>query len=687
MWDEGYALRSSHDVVQQGRIVGRVETESRLRSLDRLMKEVQERSATSDGLLCGRDGGEVLCFPSRHYETGRRFPLLEASGRPALPVSKALLGEAGSEEARDLRGTRVLAGYVPLAGHPLALVEKIDVAELYFPLRDKVSLLALVVLGFIAAGTMLLQKLVRPALAQVIAERQRMKSILDNSLDAFVAVDAGGAVRDWNPQAERVFGWSAQEALGRDLESLLFPQPGPPASPGSPREPVLRGAAAASSRRMEVLAVGKDGEEIPVELSVATFADGASRATSAFLRDLREQKAAEKALDTARSALAHSQKLEAVGKLTGGIAHDFNNVLQVVKVSLQLLKLENEGSETVQKRVALAAGAVDRGAKLSAQLLAFARKQPLKPASTHLGRVLREMNDLLQRAIGESVEIETVVAGGLWNTFVDPGQLEHVILNLAINARDAMKGAGRLTIEVGNAHLDEEYVRIEPGLKPGQYVMLAVSDTGCGMSPEVAAHAFEPFFTTKPEGQGTGLGLSMAYGFVKQSGGHIRIYSEVGHGTTIRIYLPRSFEKEEAVRVAAAGKIEGGRETILVVEDDLAVQAAAVDILTGLGYRVLKADNAEMALGILDSGVAVDLLFTDVVMPGVVRSPELARRARMLLPDIQVLFTSGYTQNAIVHGGRLDPGVHLLSKPYGREQLARKIRELLANRSKEAVSS
>jgi CheY-like chemotaxis protein len=264
---------------------------------------------------------------------------------------------------------------------------------------------------------------------------------------------------------------------------------------------------------------------------------------------------------------------------------------------------------------------------------------------------------------------------------VDPNQLENVILNLAINARDAMPGGGRLTIEIGNALLDDSYVAAEPDITPGQYVMIAVSDTGSGMSREVLERACEPFFTTKPEGVGTGLGLSMAYGFVKQTGGHFRIYSEVGHGTTVKMYFPRSAEAENTVTRLTAGAAEGGSETVLVVEDDPAVQRTVVEMLGSLGYRVLKADNASAALVIVQSGMPIDLLFTDVVMPGPLRSPELARQAKALQPDMAVLFTSGYTQNAIVHGGRLDPGVELLSKPYGRDQLARKVRHLLANRS------
>jgi signal transduction histidine kinase/DNA-binding response OmpR family regulator len=385
-------------------------------------------------------------------------------------------------------------------------------------------------------------------------------------------------------------------------------------------------------------------------------------------------------LSSAHDALIRSQKLEAIGKLTGGVAHDFNNILQVIGGNLQLLQVAlPDGRAT--RYVASALQAVQRGAKLSSQLLAYARRQPLQPVVINPARAIADMDDMLRRVLGETIEIEMIKAGGLWSMAADPHQLENVLLNLAINARDAMPGGGKLTIEIGNAMLDDGYVASEPDIKPGQYVMFAISDTGCGMSPEVLERACEPFFSTKPEGHGTGLGLSMAYGFVKQTGGHFKIYSEEGEGTTFKLYFPRSFEVEASqapIQGGASLASTGGNETILVVEDDLSVQGTVVELLGSMGYRVLKADNADSALGILKSGLPIDMLFTDVVMPGQLRSPELARHARGLHPHIAVLFTSGYTQNAIVHGGRLDPGVELLSKPYGRDQLARKVRSMLA---------
>ncbi|MFC3123740.1 PAS domain-containing protein [Pseudoroseomonas globiformis] len=388
----------------------------------------------------------------------------------------------------------------------------------------------------------------------------------------------------------------------------------------------------------------------------------------------------------AEAKLVQAQKMETVGQLTGGVAHDFNNLLQVVSGSLQLLGRDIAGNPRAERHVTNAMAGVARGTRLAAQLLAFGRRQALEPRVVNAARLLRGMDDLLHRALGEAVEVETVLGGGLWNTFIDPTQLENALLNLAINARDAMGGRGRLTIELANAHLDDDYARTHEEVTPGQYVMLAVTDTGIGMSPEVMARVFEPFFSTKEEGKGTGLGLSMVYGFVKQSGGHVKLYSEPGHGSTVRLYLPRAMQAEDVAVQMAAGPVVGGSETILVVEDDAAVREVVVEMLTDLGYRVLKAVDAASALIVIESGVPVDLLFTDVVMPGPLKSPELARKAQQRLPDLAVLFTSGYTENSIVHGGRLDAGVELLSKPYPREALARKVRHVLANRAQRSAA-
>lgn len=382
-------------------------------------------------------------------------------------------------------------------------------------------------------------------------------------------------------------------------------------------------------------------------------------------------------LERTQEVLRQSQKMEAIGNLAGGIAHDFNNLLQVITGNLQLLNRDVSGNDVAERRVAGALAGAARGARLASQLLSFGRRQPLEPKVINLSRLIREMDHLLRRSLGEAIEIDTIVSGGLWNTLVDPSNVENALLNLAINARDAMDGQGKLTIELGNAFLDDEYARSAIDVSPGQYVMLAVTDTGSGMTPDILEKVFDPFFTTKPDGKGTGLGLSMVYGFVKQSEGHIKIYSEAGSGTTVRIYLPRAMEAEDVLADNITGPVTGGSETVLVVEDEEAVRDVTVSLLTELGYKVLKAKDADSGLAIIESGAPIDLLFTDVVMPGRLKSRDLARKAKERLPTLGVLFTSGYTENSIVHGGRLDPGVNLLSKPYTREALARKIRQVL----------
>ena len=446
-----------------------------------------------------------------------------------------------------------------------------------------------------------------------------------------------------------------------------------------------------------------DGSAVWVSSNVSLLVDphGRPQALIAVKTDITERRRVEQALHElnetlehrverevaerakAEEALLQAQKMEAVGQLTGGIAHDFNNVLQIISGNLQLLYLLPQQDGSSRQRLETAIAAVERGAKLSSQLLSFARRQPLQPVVTDLGRLVRKMDPLLRRALGDATELALVVGGGLWNALVDPSQLENVILNLAINARDAMNDAGKLTIELGNAVLDTQRSQLAVDVPAGQYVLLSVADTGCGMSDAVLQRVFEPFFTTKPEGEGTGLGLSMAYGFVTQSRGHIRIDSEPGRGTAVKIYLPRS--AMEAVEDAAQldDEIVGGSETILVVEDDAGVRATVVDMLGALGYAVLKAEDGESALLMLRAGLHIDLLFTDVIMPGPVRSPDLARQAQQLLPELAVLFPSGYPQDAIVHGGRRDTGVALLSKPDRRDDLARKLRQVLAGRQRQ----
>ena len=378
--------------------------------------------------------------------------------------------------------------------------------------------------------------------------------------------------------------------------------------------------------------------------------------------------------------LREAQKMQAIGQLTGGIAHDFNNLLTVILGNLEIAQNKLAPDNPLQTRLGRAVWAAQRGAALTAQLLAFARKQPLAPAPIDLSHHIPDLLPLLQRTLGAPVDVRFVGVPGLWPAMADPAQFESALLNLALNARDAMPDGGSLTLELSNQFLDEAYARAHYEVTPGDYVMLAVSDTGIGMTPEVIARAFEPFFTTKPNGKGTGLGLAMVFGFVKQSRGHMKIYSEPGEGTTIRIYLPRADSSVTAApRSAAQPAAAGGTATILVVEDEAEVREVAVGILRDYGYRVFEAADGAAAIGLFDAHAAeIDLLLTDVVLPGALRGRDVAEHVAKARPQVRILFMSGYTENSIVHGGRLDEGVRLLGKPFTREQLGAKIGEILA---------
>ena len=376
-------------------------------------------------------------------------------------------------------------------------------------------------------------------------------------------------------------------------------------------------------------------------------------------------------------ALRQGQKMEATGQLTGGMAHDFNNILQVIQANLDLVKSAVPNDPAALARLNAAGAAADRGARLTQQLLAFARRQPLAPQPTNVARLVRDLADLLRHSLGERITIELDIADEPWNAKIDPGQLENAILNLAINARDAMPDGGTVTVEVSNATLDRRYAALHPDVTPGPYVLVAVDDTGTGMPPEVAAQAFDPFFTTKRDGKGTGLGLSMVYGFVRQSNGHIRIDSAIGQGTSVKLYLPRTMDPVRRP-VDRQRRRAGGSERVLVVEDNDEVRRAVVDMLSGWGYRVVAAENPDVAAAILEKDAAFDLLFTDVVMPGSMSAIELAAMAQRLRPGIAVLLTSGYARDLIPAEDR--PDYPLIAKPYRGEELMARLRGVLAAR-------
>lgn len=391
----------------------------------------------------------------------------------------------------------------------------------------------------------------------------------------------------------------------------------------------------------------------------------------------------------AEAALRQAQKMEAIGQLTGGVAHDFNNLLTVILGGLESIQklvsgLPDEPGRRIQRSAAMATHGAERAATLTARLLAFSRRQPLDPRAVDAARLVTGLADLLERTLGEAVELQTVAGAGLWKTFVDAGELENALVNLAVNARDAMSEGGRLTIETSNAWLDEDYLAMVPEpVQPGQYVLIAVSDTGAGMDADTFARVFEPFFTTKALGKGTGLGLSQVYGFVRQTGGHIRIYSEPGEGTTVKLYLPKAGEDAvEATETATLDAVVRGHgEVVLVVEDHEDLRRYASEVLSDLGYTIIAVGDPAEAVKILEAGRQVDLLFTDVILPGGMDGRRLADAATSLRPGLKVLFTTGYSRNAIVHNGRLDAGVHLISKPFTSSALGRKVRALLDENS------
>ncbi len=418
-------------------------------------------------------------------------------------------------------------------------------------------------------------------------------------------------------------------------------------------------------------------------------ADRAMRQTADQLRELNETLEERIAGEIAErmhveASLRQAQKMESIGQLTGGIAHDFNNLLQVISGNLEAMRQRFAAETNLQQGDRLrryadsAMQAAQRAAALTQRLLAFSRQQPLAPEVIDPNRLVGGMSELIRRTIGESIAMETVLAGGVWRVFVDPNQLENAVLNLAVNARDAMPDGGRLTIETANTHLDEDYADAQE-IAPGQYVAICVTDTGEGMTQQVIDKAFDPFFTTKPAGQGSGLGLSQVYGFVKQSNGHVKIYSETGAGTTVKIYLPRTMSAEApAVAPSAQPAPQGSSDTvILVVEDDPGVMSLTVDMLRRLNYQVVAASEGAAALRVLEERADIALLFTDVGLPGQYNGRQLADAARQRRPTLKVLFTTGYARNAIVHHGRLDPGLDLIVKPFSYASLASKVRAVL----------
>ncbi len=510
----------------------------------------------------------------------------------------------------------------------------------------------------------------RAAAERELREREsRYRAIFETAVDAIIVSDQHGIIQEFSRAAEAMTGYRAAELIGQNMRVLL-----PPTMRQEPERYTARYLW--TVRELEVCR--KDGSVFPAHLSIAEWWAGGHRHFTGILRDLSAQHREQAERTKLEAQLHQAQKMEAIGNLTGGMAHDFNNMLGVIIGNIDLLRDLKEDDPDIDELTHEALDAAFRGADLTRRLLAFARQQPLRPQHVDVNELVSGITRLLRRTIGEDVEISLDLASELWPVVVDPAQLEASLTNLATNARDAMANGGRLMIATANRTLDADYAAQHAEVVPGGYVMLEVSDTGCGMAPEVMHRIFEPFFTTKGRDKGTGLGLSMVFGFIKQSGGHIGVYSEPGIGTTFRLFLPRMAGDVPIVEESVATPLLHGRgESVLVVEDNAALRRVVTRQLGELGYRVLAAENAAAGLELLDRQ-SIDLLLTDIVMPGGINGRELARRAHQRWPGIKIVFTSGFSE-ARLNGdvGPLAACTPLLSKPYRKEDLASAAREAL----------
>ena len=613
----------------------------------------------------------------------RRSPFQEKAFGAPLSGSPALDGlgkgnNTGTYEVRStIDGEHRLLAYRRLAAYPtLFVLVGVSVDRV---LADWWVIAAIVAVGWVVS-MMLISAfgiwLGREWTARLASEKL-YRMLFDANPYPMVVADRG-TFRYWavNNAAVRQYGWSREEFLR--MTSLDIRAPGD--------EPMLREAVAAGELDSDIVFHGhkhrrKDGSMIDVELAFRPIEFNGKPAVLSIANDVTGRLQTERARQTAEEQLRQAQKMETVGQLTGGIAHDFNNILTVILANADSLQEEESLDPTIAGRLDEIACAVQRAADLTRQLLAFSRKQPLKPQPTDINQLVTGTGRLLRRTLGEHVEIESLLAGGICVVNVDRAQLETALVNLCINARDAMPAGGKLMIETRNVTLDEQYVARHPDLMAGDYAMLAVTDTGTGMAPDVMDKVFEPFFTTKEVGKGTGLGLSMVYGFIKQSRGHVSVYSELGHGTTFKVYLPCGAEAEPEVDRRQPEAVVGGNERILVVEDDAKVRAGVVANLRGLGYTVEEAADGSQGLAVLESAAEpFDLVLTDVVMPGPMNGKSLADAVTRRSPATRVVFMSGYPEDAIVHHGQLDKGVLLLSKPFRNVELARILREALGRR-------
>ena len=513
---------------------------------------------------------------------------------------------------------------------------------------------------------------------EALLEREHhFHAIVDTATDAIVTIDPLGKVLLFNPGAERMFGYRADEILGRGIE-LVIPARFRSAHAGGLARIASTGEQRIIGKTIELQALRKDGSEFPVELSLAVWTGREGARFTGIIRDISARKRAEESLRSSEEQLRQAQKMEAVGRLAGGVAHDFNNLLTAIRGYSDLLLMRIGEQSPLREDLEEIRKAGDRAASLTQQLLAFSRRQVLQPKVVDLNAVVANLDRMLRRLIGEDVDLIVVLRPGLWPVTVDPGQIEQVIMNLVVNARDAMPRGGKIVVETSNVELDAAYMARRPVAAPGSYAVISVSDTGCGMDEETKSRLFEPFFTTKGKGKGTGLGLSTVYGIVKQSGGYVWVYSEVGRGASFKVYLPRHGEETREPESRDASEVPPkGKETILLVEDEEIVRSLAAEVLARNGYKVLCASDGSEALEIArNGGETVDLMITDVVMPKM-GGRDLVETLTASRPDLKVLYMSAYADEAIVHHGVLDQGTPFLSKPFTLEALLRKTRELL----------
>jgi PAS domain S-box-containing protein len=621
----------------------------------------------ADPVLVANEGGQVvianpaairlLGVEPGHCNvltTEKRFSLYYPDGVTPFPLDQSAMSLA-------LRGDAV--DNLHLVVRPYGAGADLDIVVSGRPIVDEA--------GVLRGAVTVYHDITRNLRAQEAqsASEQMAQAIIDTALDAFVQVDNHGTVLLWSPKAEAMFGWSRDEVIGKSLNELAICGDKNLGSAERIAQVVQKLENGITGWRYETTTLRRDGSEIVTEISLTALRRRDKIIINMFLRDISQRRVAEE-------QLRQAQKMESVGELTGGLAHDFNNMLTVITGTIDILADAVADKPQLAAIAALISGAADRGAELTANLLAFARKQPLQPRAIDVNSLMTDVCKLLHPTLGRQIEVETVLGNDVWPALIDPGQLSSALVNLAINARDAMPDGGKLILTTGNLEVQPEDFKFKGILAAGRYVRVTVRDTGTGMPEAVLDKVFEPFFSTKEPGRGTGLGLSMVYGFVKQSGGHIEAESDVGQGTTFRIYLPKAIDQpKQLTEPAGEPRAASGNETILCVEDDASVRSFVLTQLQSLGYQTIAAANAAEALALVESGVSFDLLFTDIVMPGKMNGRQLAEAVALLRPTLKVLFTSGFTENDdAINQSRMNNDVLLLPKPYRRADLNRMIR-------------